>query len=49
MLPSEIINPSYITLLYLWGFMAYKSPTHFTAKTFGLLQPHFLVVSVASI
>ena len=25
MLPSEIVNP-YITLLYLWGFRAYKSP-----------------------
>ena len=47
MLPSEIINP-YITLLYLWGFTAYNSPAHFTAKTLGLLQPHFVVVSVAS-
>ena len=32
MLPSEIVN-SYITLLYLWGFRAYKSPAHFMWTT----------------
>ena len=32
MFPSEIVNP-YITLLYLWGFRAYKSPAHFMWTT----------------
>ena len=32
MLPSEIVN-SYITLLYLWEFRAYKSPSHFMWTT----------------
>ena len=32
MLSSEIINP-YITLLYPWGFKAYKSPAHFMWTT----------------
>ena len=32
MFPSEIVNP-YITLLYLWGVRAYKSPAHFMWTT----------------
>ena len=32
MLPSGIVNPN-ITLLYLLGFRAYKSPTHFMWTT----------------
>ena len=32
MLTSEIVN-LYITLLFLWGFRAYKSPTHFMWTT----------------
>ena len=32
MLPSEIVNP-YITVLYLWGFRAYKSLAHFMWTT----------------
>ena len=32
MLPSEIVNPN-ITLLYLQGFRAYKSPVYFMWTT----------------
>ena len=32
MLQSEIVNPN-ITPLYLWGFRAYISPTHFVWTT----------------
>jgi len=37
MLPTKILNP-YITLLYLWGFRAYKSPAHFMWTTIKLTE-----------
>ena len=37
MFPSEIVNP-YLTLLYLWGFRAYKSPVHFMWTTIRFIE-----------
>ena len=34
---SEIVNP-YLTLLYLWGFRAYKSHTHFMWTTIRFIE-----------
>ena len=44
MLPSEIVNPN-ITLLYLWEFRAYKSPTHFMWTTYKS-PTHFMWTTV---